>query len=313
MMGKRTLVAFSTICVFLWPILAIAREAPYNTFINTNTSAQFAANAFGRGGFFFLAGGVVLHGQAQFYLDDGQGKRNVPAADVTFSIPKSQSVYLHYRDDKFRLQAHKRIACQLGRFVARDGLIAYTIPPDTPDNLTEVQSTRLKEAGLVEIETGFIANEFYKTPLARLVRIADFGDTAELPDELKHSLINGINEALGSNRHLDEDVDGSYLNTDHQVTYQVYLVTKSHRVEVGGVPLRYYWDWATDGSGIVSDVRAMSTDWPDGSKLSDLSDSANRLSQYDVVALYQTAGVLRQLSVSNPEQFKSVLATACAN
>jgi len=293
--------------------LAEFRAQQYTSFIQTNATARFAARTFGRGGFAFIAGGVVLNGQAQFYLEDSRGAQAVSPGDVTLRIDGSQNVYLNYRETGYKLEAHRGIACPLGQFIARNGAVGFTIPPNVPAEFEEEQERQLREAGLVFASGGWIAKEFANTNTASLLEEADFADTVDLPDDLNNHLIQTINAAVGGDRDENMEVEGSYVNTDSQITYQVYLLAQSRRVDVAGVPLRYSWSHANDGSAIVTLVEAFSTDWPKGSLIADLSAHNGDTSQYDYVVFYQTGGIFRQIFMSNPTSFRSFVAKACAS
>src|SRR5262249_2917530 len=108
----------------------------------------------------------------------------------------------------------------------------------------------------------------------------------------------------------DNDWD-SYLNTDQQVTYQVYLVAGERRVDIAGVPFRYFWNYAADRSALISNVEALSQTWPPDQTLTNFFDRNSEPTQYDVVSLFQTAGVFRELRNANPQAFGHFVSAAC--
>jgi hypothetical protein len=190
--------------------------------------------------------------------------------------------------------------CPLGKFVQRGGEIAFTIPHD-PDPVAA------QRAGLVD-QT--IAREFAGTRFAGLLREADFAEVEDLPAQLESSLLASVNKAIGAG--TDWADDGSYVNTDAQVTYQVYLVGNTRRTEIAGVPLRYYWSYARTGAAIIDEIQALSQSWAGRQALTDFARPNAEPTQYDIVALFQTAGVFKQMRRTNAASFDSFVRNACA-
>lgn len=320
MFSPRKIVLFNAlfaVCLVSSVVTALAafREQPYRSFIQTNATARFATNAFGQGGFAFIAGGVVLDGQAEFYLDEN--KQMVSAADLALQVDERQKVYLTYRGVPYQLEAHAGVACPLGKFIIRNGLVLYTVPPDVPKGLEDEQARRITKEGLVRVRMsgGFVAKEFENTNFVELLSGSDFAATVSLPKNINEELVQSINDALGKGRRLAEDLGpmGSYVNTDSQIVYKTYLLAGTKRVDIAGVPLRYDWDYATDGLALVNSVRAYSTKWRGAPELANLADKNARVSQYDYVTFYQIGGIFRQIFMSNPSSFRSFVDKACAN
>ncbi len=301
------------VCVFVSCLassaLAASRPDSFNAFLNLDAPASFARTFFSRGGYHSIGGGVSLQGQAQFFLERGSQHISIPASDIRLSSDTQNRLFLEYAGERFELEAHRGIACPLGTFVSRDGVIAYTIPPDTIAANERDARERMSRAGLVNNE---IAREFHRTVFASLVEEADFADVVPLPDDVQKRIIQSINSTLGTTRTPYAQSIGSYINTDNQVTYRVFLRAGARSVDVAGVPLRYSWTYAADGSALVHSVTIFSQDWDPGARLADLSAPMPQLSQYDFVNLYQVAGVFRQMHMTNPNAFQQFVATACS-
>jgi hypothetical protein len=157
-----------------------------------------------------------------------------------------------------------------------------------------------------------VAQEFAYESILKVIEETDFAEIVKLPRELEDRLLRKINMILGADRNADSGPTGSYVNTDSLITYRVHLVAERGRAEIAGVPLRYQWRFGTDGSAIVKRIVAFSTEWPPNSRLANI-EANDPPSQYDFVALYQAAGVMRQIALSNPDNFRSFVARACPN
>jgi hypothetical protein len=286
------------------------REAPYESYIDADLSRDFVNLAFGPGGFFSTAGGVVFNGQAKFFLEDSKGQQGISPAQVDLEVGQLGNVYLSYRGLSYQLEIHKGLACPLGRFINRNGLIAFTVPPEVPSSFVATQTSLLHQAGLVAINEGLIANEFKRSGADELLVETDFAETVPLPEKMVARLIQSINAVLGQNRTGINDVTGSYVNTDSMVTYQVYLTANDRHVAIAGLPLRFFWDHANDGSAVVQEIEVYSSEWPRGVIVADLI-AKDPTTQYDYVTLYQIEGVLRQIKMSNPDSFGRFVKRAC--
>jgi hypothetical protein len=164
-----------------------------------------------------------------------------------------------------------------------------------------------------------IAREFDGTVFEPLLKAADFAQTTPLPPDLAHALTADMNKANGLGGYVFEVADqaaepiGSLINTDAQVRYRVYLEASTHRVEIGGVPLRYFWQLDQSGAAGVFAVDELAQSWPAGTILTDWSAPHPAPTQYDVVNFYQVSGLFRQLHLSQPAKFDSFVAAACKN
>jgi hypothetical protein len=104
---------------------------------------------------------------------------------------------------------------------------------------------------------------------------------------------------------------GSYINSGMQVTYRVYLLPRTGRVEIGGVPLRYFWKMEQDGSAGVFSVEMYAQNWGAGARLTDLRAPNANPTQYDVVNFYQVAALFSQMHESNAAGFATFVNQAC--
>jgi hypothetical protein len=280
-----------------------------SSFVDPATGPM-AQELFGRSGYFMIAGGVVLGGSANFVLEQNGRDRSVDVAAVLPVANPDGSVSLAYGGSTYPVGMPAGLACPLGRFVARDGIIAYTIA-----KFMDPESRRaMMNAGLKRHR---IAREFDGTPFETLLHAADFAETTPLPPAMAQELTASLNAANGINGFVIEAADqtekpiGSLINTDAQVHYRVYLVAGAHRVEISGVPLRYFWELDRSGAAGVFAVDSLSQNFSAGEGLSNWETMKTQPTQYDVVNFYQVAGMFRQLHESHPTQFSAFVDQVC--
>jgi hypothetical protein len=285
----------------------VRRTTAYSTFISP-TPTRVVTGTFSSGGIFAIAGGVVLHGKAQFLLETATSKQTVAGETVGLAAGNEGAVYLTQGGDKYRLGVHKGLACPLGRFVLRDGEIAFTVPADN----SAASLRRLAARGLVRAtDGGWIAKEFANTDFEGLMADADFADTVTLPNTLSAQLMTGVNTSVSATARSEVE-RGSYINSDAQVTYRVFLLAGKGRAEVAGVPLRYYWSYAADRSAIVNRIEVLEQEWPDRPRLTDFASLDAETTQYDVASLFQSAGIFRQVRTQAPADFRAFVTAACS-
>lgn len=296
----------------LTPSAAMAQvrtEAAPAGLVNPAASAEAQA-MFERSGLFMVAGGVVPAGHAVFLLERDGEAMPVPATSVRPVVLADGATGLQSGGTTFTVGMPGGLACPLGQFVARDGLVAYTVPKYVdPDS-----RAAMLRAGVVHHR---IAREFDGTIFEKLLKAADFGATEPLPPALTQQIIAGINRSNGITGMVidaSDDVNamvGSYINSGMQVTYRVYLMPRTGRVEIGGVPLRYFWKMERDRSAGVFSVEMYAQDWAAGIRLTDLAAPNARPTQYDVVNFYQVAGMFAQLHESDAAAFSAFVDQAC--
>ncbi len=286
---------------------AQVRREPNIAATLSQDSSTLGSTLFARDGDFLIAGGVVLHGSAAFRLEQDGSENPVPASDVVPVAEADGRMALRYHGVTYPVGMPAGLACPLGRFVARHGLIAYTVVHFMDDD----SPRSLMRAGVVRHR---LAREFDGTRFEGLLRAADFAAAEKLPGNLGSSIAASVNSDNGIGAYLltasygGNDNVGSFVNADFQVTYQVYLMPGARRVEIAGVPLRYFWQLDHSGAAGVFSVQALSQNWADAARLS----AANAApTQYDVVNFYQVAGLFRQLDASAPAAFATFVEQAC--
>ncbi len=211
------------------------------------------------------------------------------------------------------MEVHTGISCPLGRFVRRNGAVAYsiTVPPRYE---AAVRAEGMVSGRNIGGYTEWIPREFSGSPFLDLLYQTDLAQGVEdLPENVSAAMLANVNRAIGRMpRSIEsfEAVDGTYLNTDSLVPYRVFLVAGANRVDVSGVPLRYYWAEGADGSLVVFDVKVFSQQFSQRG-ISDLA-GGQEPTHYDVIVFYQTAAVFRELNRANPARFAQFVTRACA-
>lgn len=287
----------------------VRREPAVADTITTNP-ARIDNALFGPNGYFLIAGGVVPHGGALFAREGGGIAETISANAITPVAKPGGGMALQFGGRDYAVGAPPGLVCPLARFVQRDGLIAYTVV----HYMNEASPQAIIRAGLARRR---VAKEFDGTPFEPLLRAADFAATTPLPDGKAHAIAAAINESNGIGAFVlrasveSEKPVGSYINTDLQVTYKVYLMDGIQRVEVAGVPLRYYWELDTTGTPGVFSVEALAQNWGADARLSDWSAADVKPTQYDIVNFYQVAGLLRALHGANAQAFGTFVQQAC--
>jgi hypothetical protein len=287
----------------------VRRATAVNDTISGDTRRVEAA-LFGRDGYFLVAGGVTLHGNARFLLEQDGKTSAVPASAVTPIAEPGGAVALQAGTTRYQLAMPAGLACPLGRFVERDGLIAYTIVK----YMNEASPHALLRAGVVHRR---LAREFDSTPFEKLLRAADFAATEALPGGTGASIAadlnaqNGVGALVLQASYVTDEKAGSYVNSDAQVTYDTFLMPHGSRVEVAGVPLRYYWLLDNAGLPNVFSVEALAQNWPADARLTDWRAAGAVPTQYDIVNFYQVAAVLRELHLAGPAAFGEFVDNIC--
>lgn len=287
----------------------VRREANAASLVNPAASPALQA-LFDRSGLFMIAGGVLPSGHIVFLLEQNGATQPVAPGALHAALLPDGTPALVAAGATYRIGMPEGLACPLGKFVSRGGVIAYTIP-----RYKDPRSLMLMhEAGLAHHR---VAREFAGTPFEALLRAADFGATEALPPAVTDRILASINQAHGlrglimSAADDDAPMVGSFINSDLQMTYHVYLQPASGRVEIGGVPLRYYWKLDGAGAAGVFGVEIFSQNWPAGSHLTDLTRPNAQPTQYDIVNLYQVAALFRALHETNSPAFNGFVAQAC--
>jgi hypothetical protein len=303
-MSKFTLLSTAAVALAAtMPAAAQVRtEANPAALVNPTDTAE-TQTMFERSGMFMIAGGVVPGGHAAFFA----GNQLVPASDVQPIALANGAVALRVAGADYRVAMPAGLACPLGEFTARDGVVAYTVPKYMDPH----SRIEMLDSGLAHHR---IAREFDNTPFAPLLKAADFGATVPLPPAEADQITGGINSANGISGIVltaADDLDtmiGSYINSGMQVTYHVYLMPAAHSAEIGGVPLRYFWKLDQSGAAGIFSVEMYAQNWAPGTQLSQPGAAPT---QYDVVNFYQVAALFRQLHETNPAAFTTFVDRAC--
>jgi len=258
-----------------------------------------------------ITGGVVLHGNVEFYVErDGKTERVTPS-ELSLQAAQNGKISILRGKQAYQLDSFPKFACRLGRFVKRDALIAYT----EMDNITPTMAKLITKAGLVESELesvneNRVAKEFLETPFERLFKSADYAEVSPLPSEVAAPIITNLNKAIGSDPNQNF-TGSSYIHADFQTTYKIFLIDSSNQVETQGVPLRYELRFKTGGLPYFTGVKVLAQNWSDETKLSDITNPKQPISQYDIIWAFQTAAIFGELNRSNKNAFSSFVSQAC--
>lgn len=242
------------------------------------------------------AGGVVPRGMAEFL---SPAKVRLSARQLKLVIidkaklrndqPDYDAIGIQWKGNVYKLSAQDDLIYPLMKFIQRGSYIVYTLP------IVDYDEDYFRNNHLVNIGAGYIAKEFVSDGLAEFLEDVDFiedTDTEEMPDSLKARIIKQANTGIGEFVRF-----GTYVNADFHVKYQVFLDNAGGKrvADVGGLPLRYYWNVAEDGSVIVDNVKVFK--FPE--EEFDL--------QYRAVLFFQTAAILRQFKQDNRPEFDRFL------
>lgn len=257
-----------------------------------------------------ITGGVVLRGGARFYIQDSANQTEVPIGELSLSADKNGIVTISRKQQSYHLDMFPNFACPLGRFVARDALIAYT----ELDGVTEDMAQQIAKAGLVDSNLvsrfdNSIAREFLDTPFERLFERADNAQVVSLDAATAAPMVLNINKAIGSNPNSSFN-RAAFVHADFQVAYKVYLVDSSKEVDTEGVPLRYHLKYSRGSLPYIDRIEVFSQEWPDNTTLTREPDSKS-FTQYDVVWAFQAAAIFREFYRSDKAAFAKFLAQAC--
>jgi len=289
--------------------------ADYSSIINQNAPTQRVARHFRRVGAYRITRGVLFDSSAVFFLERGSGRIPVAASALALDMDAAGRVFLTHAGTRFQMEVHAGLSCPLGRFVQRNGTLAYSIT--APARFSQELGTHGLVPGTEREGFGreWIPREFSGSPFLDLLYEADLArEVVDLPENVSTSLLVNVNRAVGRLPRSVETfdvVDGSYMNTDSLIPYRVFLVAGANRVDVSGVPLRYHWREGRDGSLIVIGVQAFSQDFKERG-ISNLASRGASPTHYDVVVLYQTAAVFRALRRTDPARFTQFVTRACA-
>ena len=259
-------------------------------------------------GVYLIAGGVLLNGDAEFFVGDGDD-RSVRSAKELGLAHRAGNWYIVDAGKEYELRVSQSIICPTARFVSRGGLIAYTVPPFEDE-------ARLASAGLIPGLGGYIAPEFAKPPLSDLVYEADFAATEQLPTDLVREIISYYDPSKDYTKLVIpmnnwERSSYSYVNSSEQIVYQVELDGNTGAVSAKGLPLRYYWTGSPSGMGGMPEILNVKILSPDRSRMNKSFPGAVPVAQGEILDLYGLAAILNQFERADPEGYDRIVAAAC--
>lgn len=281
---------------------------------------------------------MVLDGGAKFVLEDSGREVRLTPRLLKLDMGPDGDVALVYQGSRFKLDMHKGVACPLATFIGRGGEILYTlVPPARTSGLggtglvpgrdvrnvahlflarpvTDFRALDATEQERLIREISWeewLAQEFAGGPFMQLLAHTDMTREVEpLPVELALAYYLEQARSVPENSNDSGDADGSYVNTDADVTYKVFLVNASKTVDVTGVPLRFRW-MANGDTPEITAVYTLKDEFPPGSSLTDFQKTKAEPSHYDVVVFYQTAGIFQEMRRQSPTNFATFRAKAC--
>ena len=250
-----------------------------------------------------LGGGVVPRGSAEF-IGPKNSVLNIKELQlVVFDKTKfrnSQTNYdaigIRWKENIYELSAPDDLIYPLMRFIQRGSFIVYTVPVAGVDQKYFENNALRPYRKIPRLGQGYVAKEFLGTPYAALLEATDFADTKRIDPKLETSIVSMSNTGLGRGEFTGV---GSYVNADFHVKYKVFLVESKNGkrvVNVGGLPLRYFWRAAREGRSVkVNRVEVFRFPTEPFSR------------QDQSVMFFQTAAILRQFHNSNRTEFNRFL------
>jgi hypothetical protein len=241
-----------------------------------------------------FSGGVSPLGSAQFYSPAGD---EVAPANLKLRVIHPErfanstidfdAIGLEWNSSIYKMASIDMMLLSTMEFIKSESAIAYTIPMMDPDSSC-LQKNRLVESGWAYFFEGFkdISQSVFLDSVDLDTRVKP------LPNETQIMIVRSLGQSALQERNYD--LEGSYVNTDIIVKYQVYLATEAGNkvVNVGGNPLRYnyQYDNATKKTSI----------WK--VEMFSFPESAFNL-QDKAFIFFQTTAILRRIYNKNPAEF----------
>jgi hypothetical protein len=249
------------------------------------------------GGNFAYSGGVSPAAREVRFLDSSGRPLPTEELNIVFRrIGSQEYVGITSGNETYELAMPSGMACPLGRYIARNATIAFTVP-------SRIDNQFFSNNRLVPYKNtnAYIAREFSNTKFADFLKELDLDTsiTGPLPNNLRTALMNEINSA---NQTHPVSWSESYVNADFHVTYSAYLISKGGRniVDIAGLPLRYYWSIAPNGKAAINTVHVFS--FP----------STERGLLYEGVIFFQNAAVFKQFNQDAKSRFTAFTSAACS-
>lgn len=260
---------------------------------------------------FKFGGGVVPRGAAEFV---SPANTELSAQQLEFVILDQaklgddqtdyDAIGLRWQGETYKLAVPDDFVYPLMKFIQRNSYIVYTIPVTGSDKtyfdrngLIPFKRVRLGE----DVYMAYAALEFNSARQKEFLHRVDFAKTYQLSDATKGPIIDDIQRRVrGSNQ--PASALGTYVNADFHVKYHFYLTTTDGQnvVDSDGLPLRYAFFVATDGTAIIDDIEVFA--FPKTPY--DFQDQA--------ILFFQTTAILRQFHKDNPRAFNRFLAQVAA-
>lgn len=129
---------------------------------------------------------------------------------------------------------------RIAYWVAAGGHAAFTyVSDDVPDADAMRRSLRASNMAPVGTEGEFVATALNYGPILDMLMYVDYSPHF-VEEESNQELVDRANQILASSEVSIEDAyDGTYINTDVDAEFITTLT--DGRVEMSGVPARYYW------------------------------------------------------------------------
>jgi hypothetical protein len=294
-----------SLAIILSAVAQVRQRIDASKFINL--SSRDAGKYFA--GEFRYGGGVVPRGNAEFLSPT---KLKLSARQLQLVILDKaklandhtdyDAIGISWNGQSYKLAAPDDFILPLMQFIQRGSYIIYTLPVAGFDK-AYFQRNGLLPFRKVNVEghvfMGYAAKEFKSIRQKEFLQNVDFANTTRMAKTTKASIIADIrNRVRGSNQ--PASAFGTYVNADFHVKYHFYLNSKSRVVDSDGLPLRYAFSVATDGTAIIRDIEVFA--FP-----TTPYDSQDR-----AVLFFQTAALLRQFHDDNRPAFDRFLKEVAA-
>jgi hypothetical protein len=254
-------------------------------------------------------GGVVPYGSAEFISPTNAKLKANQLELVILDEPKLSNnrtdydaIGIRWQGEVYQLSVPDDLIYPLMKFVQRGSYIAYTVAVAGFDE-DYFKKNYLVYVGKVKLDgedfNAYAARELRSAPHVKFLKALDLLTVTEpMNAKLTAMIMRDVGTGPLQLLQLAQSSSiSSYVNADFHVTYKVFLVDNGKKVvDVGGLPLRYYWTVASDGSAMA--IRGVEV-FRFPRKEYSLQDRA--------VMFFQTAAILRQFNRDNKPAFNRFL------
>ncbi|MEP6018886.1 MAG: hypothetical protein ABJ251_10455 [Paracoccaceae bacterium] len=309
----------ATLSLFATAALAVRTTSTMSSVVNPSAKHDVATLI--NNGDHRIGGGVFFEGVSMFVLE---GESDVQLNPLDLSLSYADGVVSLIHDQvSYAYDTHPQLVCPLGRFVRRNGRLAFSIPSDRSESgQNRLTSLGLEPYGLSGI---WVAREFKRNAVVALLLGMDYAAIEGLPPGMKADLLSNINSLVGGEVEGLSDDWKSYFNTDSMSQIITFLMPESTSAETSGVPLRFFWK-DTAGQTTVTEV-AVYSQVLGSETISDLStldlpvvriiqqdeirSLVSTFNQIDFISAYQTAAIFASVHRNNSESFSDFVNAAC--